>query len=253
MLTPNRLNAKSARLALNNLELHYQPLVSCGDRSLVGHEALLRLRGVHGRLAYPDEFLSSFNAIDLRLQLGHWVIAQVMHDYRNLNDGFVTLNLGARELAMLDLEEVLLRESAHHGIALDRVVLEITEQALPSVSASVIQHLQRLRSLGVQVAIDDFGVGYSCLALLSTLPCDLVKLDRLFLHHAADNPIAQRLFESITTLCRDIGLTVLAEGVEHEWQARMAEDCGCQQMQGYYLGYPTPIEIFRQTRSEENI
>jgi EAL domain-containing protein (putative c-di-GMP-specific phosphodiesterase class I) len=226
-------------------ELHYQPLVDAVSKNVIGYESLLRLRDADGSLLYPEFFMPCLESTGLIVQVGAWGLAQAVADISRFKDRFIAVNIGARELAELDLEDVLLGAAQLSGLALNRVVVEVTEQAIVTTLPIIVEKLQSLRALGARIAIDDFGSGCSSLARLLQLPCDLVKLDREFIAQAATGGVAQRLLQSIVRLCHDIDLPVVCEGVESGYQADLARQTGCQILQGYHYGKPAAIDHWR--------
>ena len=148
-----------------SFELHYQPLADSVTRQIVGYESLMRLRDADGTLIYPDSFLPCLERSGLMPRLGRWAITHALRDHSRDSQGFIAINLGQGELAELDLVALLHSEYSEIGLSLDRVMFEITEDALSRVEPVVIDKLAHLRSHGVRIALDDFGTGYSCLAM----------------------------------------------------------------------------------------
>jgi len=226
-----------------SFELHYQPLADTHTCQIVGYESLMRLRDADGTLIYPDSFLPCLERSGLMPRLGRWAITHALRDHSGCeSQSFIAINLGQGELAELDLEALLHSEYTDNGLSLDRVMFEITEEALSRVEPVVIDKLAHLRSLGVRIALDDFGTGYSCLARLLQLPCDVIKLDRLFIQQASNSRMARRLCQVIVEFGHEMGLTLVAEGVESEAQAELATRLGCDLMQGFWLGHPRPLD-----------
>jgi len=225
-----------------SFELHYQPLADTLTHQILGYESLMRLRDADGTLILPGSFLPCLERSGLMPRLGRWAITRALADQRGKPQGFIAINLGQRELAELDLDTLLPLECARNDIRPECVVLEVTEEAVTLAKPATIDKLARLRSLGVRIALDDFGTGYSCLARLLELPCDLIKLDRLFIQQAGRARVARRLCQVIVELGHEMGLSVVAEGVESEAQAELAAGLGCDLIQGFWLGHPRPLD-----------
>jgi EAL domain-containing protein (putative c-di-GMP-specific phosphodiesterase class I) len=147
-----------------------------------------------------------------------------------------------RDPGFVAMVERLLRR---HGLAGDRLELEITESIAMDEALALRRSLEHLRSLGVRVAIDDFGTGYSSLAQLRALPVDALKIDRRFVSERSEGP-DEALVECIVGLARRLGLSIVAEGIETEEQARLMQALGCELGQGYWHARPMPEAMLRQ-------
>ena len=130
------------------------------------------------------------------------------------------------------------------GIAPKDLVLEITETALMEVQVASAATMARLRDLGVRLAIDDFGSGYSSLAYLRTIPAQELKIDRVFVSDIASNPVQAAITRTVLAVAAELGLGVIAEGVETEDEMRYLADLGCHRMQGYLFGRPADLASF---------
>ena len=137
-----------------------------------------------------------------------------------------------------DVAESVRQALAASGLAPARLELEITESILLEETESTLQALQRLKGLGVRIAMDDFGTGYSSLSYLRRFPFDKIKIDRSFVMDIETDPAANRLLESIVQLCKVLGMRTVAEGVETEGQANVLRSLGCDELQGYLYAKP---------------
>jgi EAL domain-containing protein (putative c-di-GMP-specific phosphodiesterase class I) len=152
----------------------------------------------------------------------------------------VAVNVSPRNLTDDDLPAAVQRAATAAGIPVTDLQIEITETAVISDPAKADRILARLHSMGVNVAIDDFGAGYTSLALLQTLPIDTLKIDRRFITNLLDNPVDKAVVRNVVQLARDLGMVSLAEGVETPNTWAVLADLGCDEIQGYVLSRPLP-------------
>jgi diguanylate cyclase (GGDEF)-like protein len=221
----------------DELEIHYQPVVSVPDRSVCGFEALLRWRHPVRGWVSPMEFIPIAEDAGLITRIGAWVLAGAIRQagvWRQAHPQLtVAVNVSARQLTeggfSAELAGLLVRER----LAPAAICIEVTESALMHQAA--VRELQQIRALGVSVAVDDFGTGYSSLAYLQTLPVSIVKIDRSFVASLGSTPKAGRLFHSIVELAHTLDLSAVAEGCETEEQWRIIADAGCERVQGWLI------------------
>lgn len=237
------------RVALQRHEfrLVYQPLFTAQNRGVTGFEALLRWTSAeHGNVP-PDIFIPVAEQAGLMSELGEWVIREACREAASWAAPLrVAVNVSpaqVQEDGLPDKIQAILRET---GLPPERLEIEITETLLLKNTQGTIETLQRIRDLGVQIAIDDFGTGYSSLATLRAFPFDKLKVDRSFIRDLGQTADALAIVEAILGLSRGLRLPVVAEGVETETQAAILKSCGCDELQGYLLGHPMPIEGFVQ-------
>ncbi len=230
-------------------ELFYQPQV---DRSgsVIGAEALLRWK--HPKRGYiaPAEFLPLAEEAGLMDELGMWVLeasCRTLIDWtRNPQTRHLTLaaNVSASQFLNEDFEHKLMDLLDTFGVDPRRLKLEITETVMVTNTEQVAAKMQVLRSIGVGLALDDFGTGYSALGYLRRLPLSELKIDRSFVQDVTENERSAALARSIIQIGRDLGLGVLAEGVETEAQFQLLRESGCDAFQGYHFGRPVPLAEF---------
>jgi len=230
-------------LLTGDFVVHYQPIVALSDRSVVGHEALVRWNHPKRGLLPPAEFLPIAEESGLIVGIGAAVLDQVCAVLAGHPDapGPVSVNVSAVELACEDWADRFLAALAQHAIAPARVIVEVTETAVLSLSAHTIASLIAIRDLGVGLHVDDFGTGFSSIALLRDLPVTGLKLDASFvagLDGREDS--TDTLATGLAALVTHLGLTGVAEGVETEVQAEALTRQGWQHGQGYLFGRPAP-------------
>jgi len=243
------------RLALHRAEfaLVYQPVV-CAHRHVVsGFEALLRWHSpTHGTVP-PLHFIPLAESIGLMGQIGAWVLRTACTEAASWQNKLkIAVNVSVVQFQqgrLPDLIEQVLQET---GLEPGRLEIEITESMLIRETDRTLEVLRRIKALGVRIAMDDFGTGYSSLATLRTFPFDKLKVDRSFVQDLAEPPNGEpagplAIINAILGLGRGLRLPVVVEGVETEAQAEILRRCGCDQMQGYLLSRPLPIERFAAT------
>jgi len=225
------------------LDLHYQPIVEVADGRLVGAEALLRWRHPELGPIPPSLFVPLAEETGLILPLGRWALERACRDAAGwtgeLGGLAVSVNLSPVQFAHEDdLAGEVAKALAASGLAAGRLVLEITETVLMRDQPAVMAAVERFRALGVRLAIDDFGAGYSSLAYLRRFPVDKLKLDRSFVRDLERDPEDRKIVGAMILLGQSLGLETVAEGVESQAQLRCLADLGCDQAQGYLIGRP---------------
>jgi diguanylate cyclase (GGDEF)-like protein/PAS domain S-box-containing protein len=231
-------------LAAGELVVHYQPKAEVRSGRILGVEALVRWQHPEHGLLGPGEFIPLAETTGLIRPLTAYVLDAALRQCRAWRDAgrelSVAVNLSTRcllDLALPDQITALLEDTAMDP---DRLVLEITESAIMSDPTRALEILDRLHALGVQLAIDDFGTGYSSMAYLKSLPVDELKVDRSFVKHLRDNQSDAVIVRSTVDLGHNLGLRVVAEGVEDEATLKELAALGCDSVQGYYLAKPMP-------------
>ena len=250
----NRLHVESdLRNALDRgqLHLHFQPIISAADSSVVSVEALLRWQHPRRGLLPPSEFIPIAEETGLIVPIGAWVLEEACRQARNWEPMRsagsplgVSVNLSGRQLAQADLVSTVERilTSANIDPSLVQFGLEVTETVVMRDPEGAAETLQALRKLGVHLSIDDFGTGYSSLAYLKRFPVDTVKVDRSFVNAIAHDTADQAIVGAVTELAHTLGLSVVAEGVETPAQAQTLASLGVDYMQGFLYARPQPPE-----------
>ena len=227
-----------AALAARKLRLHYQPIVDLRSGRVRGVEALLRWQ-VPGGLLMPDDFLPAVAHTPVMRELTNWVIRTACAQARRWPSWTVSVNVAASDVARPELVDTVAGELRRHRLPPQALILELTEHAAVQGMETAGDVLQRLRALGVGVALDDFGTGYSSLLYLRDLPITEVKIDRTFVSGVERRDDDAAIVESVARLAHNVGLDVVAEGVENESQARFLRQVGCTCAQGYLFGAAT--------------
>ena len=228
-------------LEAHELTAYYQPLVDLVDRSVVGHEALVRWIHPEKGVLTPYAFLAVAEDSGLVVELGQQVLEAVCARIAETPDlpGTVSVNVSAVQLGRRDWAQGFLDTVRRHGVDPHRIVLEVTETAVLSLLDSVHDDLVALRGLGMGLHVDDFGTGYSSIALLRDLPLTGLKLDRSFVNAlTGDDSQANALSSGLAALARNLHLHGIAEGVETEEQADILRLHGWPYGQGYLFGRP---------------
>jgi diguanylate cyclase (GGDEF)-like protein/PAS domain S-box-containing protein len=222
------------------LELHYQPVVHGGGAPSL--EALIRWRHPEKGLVSPAEFIPVAEEGGLILTIGAWVLrtATVFAQGLARSDVRVAVNLSARQFLDPDLVKIVERALAESGLAPGRLELEVTESALMSDAEEVSQRLEHLRSIGLEITLDDFGSGYSSLGYLKRFRFHRIKIDRTFVHDLPGDADSTAIVDAILAMAKSLGLDVVAEGVENVEQLRFLEERGCRSFQGFYFSHPLP-------------
>jgi len=238
------LQALRQAIARRSLTLHLQPIVELSSGSISGHEALVRLPGEDGVLLSPDHFIGHAERSRLIGQLGLQVLEQSLLSRRRSGgrELSIAVNVSPIELTEPGFAERVLEACSRAGVNPARLQLEITETAIISQPASTAEVLSSLRQAGVRIHLDDFGTGYSSLSLLSELPVDGIKIDRSFTAALGQDRSRTAVIQAITQLCRELGLSVIAEGIETEAQHQHLRGLSCHYGQGYLFGRPEPLD-----------
>lgn len=240
--------------------VHFQPLVDLPSGQISGAEALVRWKHPSLGIVSPASFIPIAEETGLIHRLGDFVLEEACrHTAVWIREGTVSpdfkvhINVAPLQFERSDLHVRIRELSETYGILPDQIVLEITESTMMEQVASIVPHLNRLRSLGFKIAIDDFGTGYSSLGRISKLPIDEVKIDRSFVTELGTNMESVAIIRALIQLCRSIGIVVVAEGVETEEQLIHLFRLGCHAGQGFLFSRPLLPEEFREhaVRSRE--
>lgn len=232
----------------HQFKLHFQPQINLADGSLRGHEALVRWEHSAAGTILPATFIPLLEETGLIHQLGPWIIREacsqsLAHQAVNPGKSIIAINISTHQFTQRDmLEDIkgLLRETPLNP---ESIELEVTESTLMRDVGNTKKQLWGLKNLGLKLAIDDFGTGYSSLAYLKQFPIDVLKIDKSFVSHCHHSKRDQAIVESIIQLGHNLGLCVIAEGVEQRSQAEWLKNHGCDVAQGYLFGKPGPEMI----------
>lgn len=232
------------------LRLAFQPKIDVKRNRLTGVEALLRWEHPKHGWIPPSEFIPMAEQIGVIHVLTSWVLTQAIRQCRawkeeGLEIG-VAVNLSARNLQDVHLADKIGHLLKHYGISPGMITLEITESFIMADPIRARDTLLKIHSMGIQLAIDDFGTGYSSLEYLKRLPVDSIKIDRSFIRDMTRHHTDAMIVRSIVYLAHNLGLFIVAEGVEDKECWELLVECGCDQAQGYFLLKPLFAEEFEK-------
>jgi len=226
------------------IELHYQPKVSVDTGEVIGAEALARWRHPTRGMVAPNDFIPVLEGTSLVRRFTTQVLDLALAQARRWMDAGhhipVAVNISTRCLLDASFADSVADALAAAGVPGTMLCIEITENTVMSDPERAIEVLQRIRALGVKTAIDDFGTGYSSMAYLKILPVDEIKVDRSFVRDMATERSNYVLVESAVDLGHNLGLAVVAEGVENEPIVAALQELGCDVAQGYHFARPLP-------------
>jgi len=234
-------------VAKQQFRLLYQPQISTTDGRITGVEALLRWELPGRGTVLPDQFIAIAEESGLILPIGAWVLRTACRQLKAwINDGLspirMAINVSARQLSDPDFADQVMTVLAETGTDPCHLEVEITESKLIGPLDAGLSNLAQLRSLGISVAVDDFGTGHSSLGRLRSLPIDRIKIDRCFVSDLSRNSESYAIARAIVAMASALRLKSIAEGVELEEQARLLTELHCQELQGYLFGAPQPPE-----------
>ena len=227
------------------LRVHYQPIFNLESGGVIGFEALVRWQHPTQGLLQPISFIPFAEEIGLIHLIDRFVLGEACSQVRHWrshglvgSDLVMSVNLSARELADNSIRESVSLSLLETGFEPANLILEITESAIMKDLTSTIRNLESLKSLGLRIAVDDFGTGFSSFSHLEQLPIDILKVDRSFVATIDSGDRRAQLTPAIVQLAHTLGLIAIAEGVEESDQVPQLRDLGCTLAQGYFLGVP---------------
>ncbi|NOR26350.1 MAG: EAL domain-containing protein [Desulforhopalus sp.] len=230
--------------------LFFQPQVNISG-GLVGAEALLRWQHPERGVIPPGAFLEIAEETGLMQDIGQWVVREACThikkwtDARRLGDSFIiSVNISGKEIAVPDFVDTVIHILNETGADANHLGIELTEGSLISTGPDIVEKIMTLRQMGIKFSIDDFGTGYSSLSYLQILPLNTLKIDPSFVNDIKDASHDIVLVDTIIMMAQNLGLEVVAEGVETEQELLYLESKGCLVYQGYYFSKPVAIEVF---------
>jgi diguanylate cyclase (GGDEF)-like protein/PAS domain S-box-containing protein len=244
-------------IATQEFRLEYQPCVDAHTGTLVAVEGLLRWNSPQIGIVSPAQFIPVAEDTRLIIPIGAWVIDEACQqiaawDAEGLMPVRVSINLSAIQLSGRDLIGTLADSLARHRVDPGRLELEITETVLMDNAENYLATINAIRALGVKLSLDDFGTGYSSLSYLNRFPLDRLKIDRAFVLDMLDAPADLAIIRAIIELGHELGLRVVAEGVENEHQARILRTIGCDELQGFLFSKAlSPADLWSWTNARK--
>ncbi len=227
-------------LARQEFLLHYQPYLDLATYQVAGVEALIRWQHPSRGLLYPDDFIPHAERTGMIDSIGEWVLRQAcaqMSEWMALGIDIssISVNVSPRQFSNSALPMLVQAVLNEHALSAAHLDLEITESIVPSDEKMMRSNIAALRQRGVKISIDDFGMGYSSLERLRTIQVDRLKIDRVFVSELALNPMDACLIRSMIHLAQQLGLSVIAEGIEDAEACVRLQSMGCDQGQGFYF------------------
>jgi len=232
-------------ISRDQLFLTYQPIVSLESGKLEGFEALIRWQHPQHGLIHPDEFIPVAEETGMIISIGSWVLDEALRQFAVWRHSLgpdappcIHVNVSRKQLLVPDLVSTVAQTLEKHEIPAQCLHLEVTESMIMRDKAAALTALNELRKLGLKIDLDDFGTGYSSLSCLQEFPIDLLKIDRSFVSNIERVRELNALLHAVITLADNLGLQVVAEGIEEVGQLAMLKSLGC----GYGQGKPLPAE-----------
>ena len=243
--TALQADLKSA-IQCNELRLHYQPQLKITGE-MKGFEALARWHCPKRGVVPPSEFIPLAEESSLILLLGEWVLREACREAASWDKPLnIAINVSPVQFRHGDLPRLVHSILLETGLAANRLELEITEGVLIDDFSRAVSILRRIKSLGVRIALDDFGKGYSSLSYLRAFPFDKIKIDRSFITDLGTNPQSIAIVHAVIGLGRSLSIPILAEGVETKAQHDILAEEGCDEVQGYLTGRPLAIADYAE-------
>ncbi|NJN71339.1 MAG: EAL domain-containing protein [Limnothrix sp. RL_2_0] len=239
-------------LERNEFEVHYQPKMDLQSGKITGAEALLRWYHPQRGAVSPVQFIPLAEETGLIEEIGEFVLQEACKQLNiwqtnGLKNFRMSVNLSARQFNQLNLHQRLSRILIENNIDSQDLELELTESTLVQNSEVAVRRLKALKTLGLSIAIDDFGTGYSSLSYLQQFPFDKLKIDRSFVHNIHANRSNSAIITAIISMAHQLGLKVIAEGVENQAELEFLKRHGCDEMQGFLFSYPVSAKEFESS------
>ncbi|SKC42187.1 bifunctional diguanylate cyclase/phosphodiesterase [Pseudoxanthomonas indica] len=234
-------------LERQEFELHFQPITRVDEARPASLEALLRWPQAGGGFVPPSQFIALSEDAGLILPLGEWVMEEAMRCQQRLaregwDDLPIAINVSPLQLARPDFADRLIRLQQRHGLPRGALHIEVTESVLLDRPDRTVQTLRQLQRNGICTSLDDFGTGFSSMAYLHQLPLDALKIDQTFVRGVTDDERSAAICRALISLGHNLGLTMIAEGVETEQQLEWLRRHHCDQVQGYLIARPMKMD-----------
>jgi EAL domain-containing protein (putative c-di-GMP-specific phosphodiesterase class I) len=243
-------NTLRQALEREEFELYYQPIIDLNSGAIICAEALIRWRHPEHGLVSPDKFIPIAEETGFIVRIGDWVLEQAcraLSDWRaqGIQPPRLSVNISPRQFRQPGLAERIRLILERQGVDAHQIDLEVTESALMDQPDLAARILQELKSMGLGIVIDDFGTGYSSLAYLKTFPIDKLKIDRSFVRDLHTDNSDREITLAVIALSHNLGLKVVAEGVENPEQLEFLKHHHCDSVQGFFYSEPKPAGVFR--------
>jgi len=252
-LTRRVLLENEMRLALGREEfaLHYQPQIHLRDSSIRGFEALIRWNSPVLGAVSPEEFIPLAEETGMILDLGEWVIRRTCRDMHTVNCRTASpylfcINISPIQIFRMDLVKSISEAAAENGTSPAALEVEITENLLFDYTERNLQQLQQMKEMGIKISLDDFGTGYSSLSYLNNLPFDTLKIDKSFMTDLKPGSHNDKLIRTVIAMAGNLGLEVIAEGIETGQQLNLLKQMNCDIVQGFFTGKPMPLDDLKE-------
>jgi EAL domain-containing protein (putative c-di-GMP-specific phosphodiesterase class I) len=227
------------------LRLHYQPIVTINNQEICGFEALVRWQHPTRGLLMPADFIHIAETSGLIIPLGGWVLAEACRQMQAWTEQYpamaaftVSVNMSSKQFSQPDLVTEIQRILEETGFSAHRLKIEMTEGVLIDHSDSIIAILEQIKAMGIKLLVDDFGTGYSSLSYLHRFPFDCLKIDRSFIENADRDFEKLEILQSVVRLAWNLGLDVVAEGIETPRHHAQLKALRCELGQGYLFSRP---------------
>lgn len=241
----------NSALSEGQFDLYFQPRMSLASAEIVGYEALIRWNHPERGLVSPAEFIPVAEASGQIIAIGKYVLAQALDIASStILDANISINVSPVQFRDKDFVDDVRQAIDRSGVPAGRIELEITENTLIEDDARALSVLTRLKEIGVRIALDDFGVGYSSLSYLSRFPFDCIKIDRSFVSEAKRNYGSLAIIETVVRLGKALDMRIVAEGVEDADELCILAQRGCHEAQGYLIGRPMPTDSLARSIPE---
>lgn len=231
------------------LEVYYQPIINLSNNEILGAEALIRWNHPEWGMILPSEFIHIAEESKLIIEIGKWVLQDVCRNHRkrhnqNLPKIKISVNFSTVQLLEYNLVEKITELIDSFSLSYDFLVIELTESVLIKESEKVTSDLNKLKSLGIQIALDDFGRGFSSLFILESFDIDIIKIDKSFVKGILSNHTKKTIVNLIINLAEKLGIHIVAEGIETQEQLDSLKELNCNVGQGYLFSKPLSTKNF---------
>ncbi len=229
------------------IQVYLQPKFCVPQGELVGMEALSRMRDVDGKLISPGIFIPVLEKSGLIVELDMYMMEQAFKlQQKWLDEGKrivpISVNLSKMNFYSPTLVDRIMDCYHSHRVPAEMIEFEVTETVFFDRSEVIVEKISQIRELGFRVSVDDFGIGYSTLHMLGTMPVDTIKLDRGFVLHSIRNESGIKIFSGLIDIFKDINFDVICEGVETKEEEQIVVECGCNKIQGYLYDKPLRVD-----------